>query len=279
MRLNETPFLVARLDHSSVLLNEPDLANEVGRVLTRPWFARLGRVRGRRPNRITKSLPVSAEEIAGHLGHPANDACTLDSAPNGWARASAVVENGVGLTRRPIAYVVLPIVRRQLEDVVQGICDLARLLGAEAGFVALDRSFERGEEVALGAMRRTRGREWLSMQRYRERQLREHGRDRITTEIAGVEWGTFLGAGHLGAVNLGDVRRSGAFARVKRLGPRLAYLQITNDPLDDLTEAFEKKLVAARHVLAPILMGQAVVSSPPPCGSGDGTPGTPPDHR
>jgi hypothetical protein len=265
MRVNETPFLAARLDYGQLILGAPDLAQEVGRVLTRRCFAGLQRVRGRRPNRITRSVPVSADEIARQLLHAANDACTVDSAPRGWTRATAVVENGGGVTHgrrsmRRMAYLVLPVVRRQLDDVLRGIWDLARLLGAEAGFVAVDTSFERAEEVALGAMRRTRGRDWVSARRYRERQLREHRQDQITTELAGVEWGTFLGVGHLAAVSLDDVRRSGVFTRVELLTPALGYLQVTADPADDLTEQFEAELIAARLVLAPILMSDSLPS-------------------
>jgi len=157
-----------------------------------------------------------------------------------------------------MAYLVLPMVRRRLADVLDGIQDLARLLHTEAGFIAIDTSFERAEEVALGAMRRTRGREWLSMQRYRKRQLREQVQERITTELAGVEWGTFLDRGHLTRLDLEDLRQSGMFARVERLTPRLAYLQVTRNPMDDLTERFERNLIAARRALSPVLMDQAV---------------------
>jgi hypothetical protein len=50
------------------------------------------------------------------------------------------------------------------------------------------------------------------------------------------------------------VQSSGAFDRVVLVSPRLAYLQITKDPADDLRDDFEAKLQAARKVLTPILM-------------------------
>jgi len=69
-----------------------------------------------------------------------------------------------------------------------------------------------------------------------------------------VEWGTFLGPRHLARLDLGTVKASGAFARVVELDEGLAYLQVSEDPAEDLTEGFEGKLVAARAVLAPVLM-------------------------
>jgi hypothetical protein len=56
------------------------------------------------------------------------------------------------------------------------------------------------------------------------------------------------------------VRRSGAFARVVEVTPTLAYLQVTEDPLDDLTEGFEQKLIAARQALAPVMMDASAIS-------------------
>jgi hypothetical protein len=38
------------------------------------------------------------------------------------------------------------------------------------------------------------------------------------------------------------------------ISPRLAYLQLTKDPADDLRDDFESKLQMAREALAPILM-------------------------
>ncbi|HEY0252366.1 MAG TPA: hypothetical protein VGC41_12615, partial [Kofleriaceae bacterium] len=79
--------------------------------------------------------------------------------------------------------------------------------------------------------------------------------DQIATELSGVEWGTFLGPGHVARVDLEVLRASGTFDRVVELVPgRLGYLQVTADPTDDLEAAIEAKLIAARHAVSTILL-------------------------
>ena len=51
-------------------------------------------------------------------------------------------------------------------------------------------------------------------------------------------------------VDLDKLRRSGAFVRVVEVNSALVYLQVTENPLDDLTEGFEEKLAVARGALA-----------------------------
>lgn len=78
----------------------------------------------------------------------------------------------------------------------------------------------------------------------------------MLTRLASVEWGTFrpgnLDSGH---VDLAALRTSGAFARVVEIVPgRLAFLQLTDDPIDDLQPEIETKLAVARQVLGPLLV-------------------------
>ncbi len=76
-----------------------------------------------------------------------------------------------------------------------------------------------------------------------------------------MEWGTFLGPGHLARLDLGQVRASGAFARVVELAAgQLVYLQVSEDPTEDLTEGVEAKLQEARRALAPVLMDVSGIS-------------------
>lgn len=106
----------------------------------------------------------------------------------------------------------------------------------------------------------TEGAPGLGPQRFRERRGRGHYDDRLVAELAGVEWGTFLGPGHLARLDLDQVRASGAFACIREVTPQLAYLQVSDDPADDLTEGLETKLQAARRALAPLLMDVTGIS-------------------
>jgi uncharacterized membrane protein len=60
-------------------------------------------------------------------------------------------------------------------------------------------------------------------------------------------------------VRAAALRASGAFARVVAVAPQLVYLQVSEDPTEDLTEGFEAKLVAARWALAPLLMDMSAI--------------------
>ena len=79
----------------------------------------------------------------------------------------------------------------------------------------------------------------------------------IATVLSGIEWGTFLGPEHLaaGRVDLPALRASGAFDRIVEVLPgRLAYLQVTANPADDLEAGIETNLIAARLAVSTIIM-------------------------
>ena len=134
----------------------------------------------------------------------------------------------------------LPVVPADRGPFVTGVCDLAAALHAAAGFIAVEPSYALAHRAALGGSR-PKERVGLSEQRFRERRGRGRFDDRLSAELAGVEWGTFLEPGHLAKIDLGSLRRSGAFAQVVEVTPGLAYLQVTEDPMDDLTEGFEPR--------------------------------------
>jgi hypothetical protein len=260
-------WLAIRLDFGLRLVESPDVARAVGEVLVRPCFAELSRMGGRRKDRWSRHRKPSAEAIASYLTDPNLDAVSLDTKRSqAIVVASAEVENGIRErgpsvppeTRHP-ATIVIPYVTAELEAVTSSVCDLARTVRAAAGYIALEPKYGWAHEVALGGAR-PRERVGLSEQRFRERRGRGWHDDRLVAELAGVEWGNFLGPGHLARLDLGQVRASGAFARVVELGPQLAYLQVSEDPAEDLTEGFEDRLVAARRVLAPVLMDVSGVS-------------------
>jgi hypothetical protein len=258
-------FLAVHLDHGEALLDQPRAAHAVGEILVRPCFGKLRRLSARRRDRWSKYTKPSAEQIAAYLGDVSNDAISLDSGRSGELVAGAEIENGVGreaarvFATRLQGYIVVPHTPGDIEAVVTGVCDLASVLGVSAGFIALETSYGLAHRaVVMGS--RPKERVGLSQQRLRERRGRHHYDDRLVAELAGVEWGTFLGPGHLAKVDLAELRRSGAFARVVEVTPTLAYLQVTEDPLDDLTEGFEQKLIAARRALAPLLMDVSAIS-------------------
>lgn len=260
-----TPSLAVRLDYGTPLVGSPDSARAVADVLVRPCFRELNRLSARRKDRWSKHAEPSAQTIAEYLTDASNDAISLDTRRGQELVASAEIENGVGREAAPVsatrlqAYLAIPYAASDLEAVLSGICDLASALGAAAGFVALEPDYGHAHRAAVSASR-PKERTGLSEQRFRERRARLRYADRIGTELAGVEWGTVLGEGHLAHVDLGELGRSGAFARVLEISPKLAYLQVSDDPLEDLTDGFEAKLVLARRALAAVLMDVSAIS-------------------
>jgi hypothetical protein len=136
---------------------------------------------------------------------------------------------------------------------IVSLCALADALDTGAGFIAAEPTYNLAQNTALGGSL-PKARVGLSDQRRRERRARDWHQWQRHNELAGPEWGTFLGAEHLARLDLERVRDSGAFERVVLISPGLAFLQITKDPGDDLTEVFEAKLQRARRALAPIMM-------------------------
>jgi len=254
-----------RLDYGLSVVDAPATAQEVAAILTRPCFAELSRLSARNKDRWSKSAKPTAEQIAAYLLDRANDAISLDTKRGGELVAGAEVENGIGRPGAPVpqtrsaAYLVIPVVPADRGPFVTGVCDLATALHAAAGFIAVEPSYALAHRAALGGSR-PKERVGLSEQRFRERRGRGRFDDRLAAELAGIEWGTFLGPGHLAKIDLGSLRRSGAFARVVEVAPGLAYLQVTEDPVDDSTEGFELRLIAARRVLAPLLMDVSAIS-------------------
>ncbi|TMQ12954.1 MAG: hypothetical protein E6J91_19925 [Deltaproteobacteria bacterium] len=261
----ESPSLAIRLDYGAGVAGEPRAAREIAEILMRPCFAALSRLSARRKDRWSKHAKPSVESIATYLADATNDAISMDTKRGQDLVASAEVENGVGRDAAPIvatrlqAYAAIPYVAESLEAVVTGVRDLASALGAAAGFISLEPSYGLAHRAAVAASR-PKERTGIGEQRFRERRARLRYSDRIGTELAGVDWGTFLGPGHLERVDLGELRRSGAFARVVEVSPKLGYLQISNDPLDDLTDGFEARLALARRALAPLLMDVSSIS-------------------
>jgi hypothetical protein len=224
-RAHATRTLAVRLDHGQAALDEPRVARQIAAIQRRLCLAV---ERG-----DAHSADVFLEQYVA-------------------VRPSSDTRHPV-CEPRCLAQVVVPHVPTTCDDVVSAVCDLAATLRAAVSVIALETSVRMARAFARGGPQ-PMARVGLNEHRLRERMFRHRYDARLDTKLAGVEWGTFLGPGHLAKIDIDDVRRSDAFARVVRLSADLVYLQVTDDPADDLTKGFERKLASARQALAPLLI-------------------------
>jgi hypothetical protein len=257
--------LAIRYDFSTVLVNDARRRRRVAKILTSPCFRELERVSAHRGDRWTEHTPTTVAAIAEILGDARNRGVSLDTGRGRELVASGEISNGTSETNQGATRfdgdLVFPLVPADLDETIAAVCELADALDAGAGFVTAELDHASAQLATLGGPP-PRPRPGMSARRALERRSRDWRPWQRHCEIAGPEWGTFLGAEHLARLDLAQVRRSGAFARVLEISrSSLAFLQLTADPADDLRDDFEPRLQRAREVLAPILMDLREVSA------------------
>lgn len=249
--------LSVRLDFGASLVLDRQRARRVAEILNRPCFSSLERVSAHRGDRWLNHAQKSADRITEILGDPSNSAVSLDSKRGGELLASAELKSGSQvLDMNPAAtkysgYLAFP--PTASEPALPGLLELALALDVGAGFIAAEPDHLRAQDVALGGSR-PKARPGLSTEQARERRGRDWHKWQIHRQLAGIEWGTFLGREHIAQLDLAALRQSGAFFQVLELSPQLVFLQLTGDPADDLREDFEPRRQRAREALAPLLM-------------------------
>ena len=260
--MSTASWFSVRLDYRLVILDSAERGDRIGAVLAQHGFATLQRVSSRAGDRWDHYADTSSETVAAYLRDPTNESVCFDSGGRGAVIASGQIQNGTYPVRTSgtastmfFAYLAFPI-PTGVTECIDAVCALASAVDAYAGYIAVEPSYSRAQELALG-FRLPREREGLSPQRRRERRGRDWHSDQVDTALSGIEWGTFLGPGHLqgGRIDLQALRASGAFERVVEVVPeRLVYLQVTGSPTDDLEAAIETKLIAARQAVSSIMM-------------------------
>jgi hypothetical protein len=154
---------------------------------------------------------------------------------------------------RFIAYLVLPYDAAKLEEVLTAMFDLATAIRATAGFVAVEPTHGLAHRTAIGQSI-PKDRVGLSAQRIAERRVRDFKSEQLDTRLAGLEWGTFVGARARQKLDLHELRRSGAFNRITEVSPEIAFLQLTASPEDDLSIDAEDRFARARSLLSSVLL-------------------------
>jgi hypothetical protein len=139
------------------------------------------------------------------------------------------------------------------------IVQLADALGVSAGFVAIEPTPALAYKLAVGSSIPS-ARDGLSDDRRRARRAHDKWYEQISSKIATVEWGTFLGPAHLAQVDLEKLRAAGAFASVDAVSPSLAFAELTLNPRDDLSGELEQHIRKARAALGALMIDSSGVN-------------------
>lgn len=253
-----TTTLAVRYDYATSLVADAERRRRVAEILMRPAFASLERVSADRGGRWFDHALKSTEAIAAIVADTRNLALALDTDRGKKLTASAQIKTGTREANSGAlpfyGYIAIPApTSADLPTTIAALLDLADELDAGAGFIAAEPTYDAAQKAALGGFNPPL-RPGLSTRQAIERRGRDWHAKQCHAELAGPEWGTFLGAAHLARIDLDQVRASGAFHRVELVSPQLAYLQVTDDPADDLRGDFEEQLQTARAALSPVLM-------------------------
>lgn len=249
-------MLAVRLDFERVIAGDATTAHRLAELLDRTSFSVFERIAGRIKDRWSKYVPRTGDGLVQHLLDPTLDAVSMESKGKDLIAAAEVQTRLRNREPGPTAlhaHVVCPMPADGIDAFIDGVCGVAAALETGAGFVAMEPTFGLAHRIAVGSSR-PKERDGLSPLRQCGRRARDWKSELIGTKLATLEWGTFLGPGHLDQIDLRELRDSGAFARVVKVSPSLAYLQVTPNPADDLSGALEEALPRAREALAPLLM-------------------------
>jgi hypothetical protein len=250
------PAIAFRCRFPLMVVDHAAVAAVVGEILTRPCFGALERVAGKQGDKLVARVPVTRDAIAAYLRDRTFEGVQLD---NGGREviASAELPNGEHVRSWPespvrlYGYAWVPVASTSLEDFVGAACDLAKALDARSGAIAVEPDYQLAQRWGLEM--RPRSRPGLPERRMSERGTQRTNEDQLATKIAGPEWGTLLGPGHLERIDREQLKA--AAARVVEITASLVLVQATLDPLDDLSDGFDAKLDPLRRALAPVLGG------------------------
>jgi hypothetical protein len=266
--VSEGPYLTVRMSYAFEPGKDESARRAIADILMRPCFAPLERAAWQNDHgRETGHTTMTHSVIEAYLGNPECDMLKMDSGRHrepiavvnvwtGWTDLSYQGKGGLTAVAPWITTIVLPHDPELIRARVQACCELARVLHALTGAISSESTFGHAHSFALGfhpsPLAQALLQPGMSEQRVREQDCHAGMLETLDREIGGPEWAMFLGREHLRRLPLERIAASGVFARAERLDENLAYLQLTEDPLDALRDDYDDMLDRAREVLAPI---------------------------
>lgn len=235
-----------------------DKLDRLADLLNLPVFRSLSRTAVVDRDRRTGHAEKTQAAMEVQLRAPRSQGIELDGGRGGGPNEQALFLFDRGADPYPAAHsgaIVLEYDSSQLDGYLDAFSRIAGELETVLAYISLEPSFSEAQSVTLGYEGQdTRRRKDMTPRRRRERKAQAFHIADTGRKLPAVHWGMYLSAGHLAALDLEQLASSSAFHRVEKLGTGLVFLQLTADPQDALRDAFEEKLQAARHALAPVLI-------------------------
>lgn len=256
------PFWFCHLRYARSPRDHDDLARRVASLLNVPVMRALRRVAVTINGRETDHGPNSPELVSKHLQNPAGRGAWFDSGRSsklesqGWIETALGYEPDADIVATLRAYVVVPYVADEREEVLDVFCDLAEILEAAYGTTSVEPSFDTAHNAALVSRPSAADLPTYTVMtddRIRYRRTPGFLTNQIHHSIGGPEWGTFLGPGHLARLPP-DTLASGAFHQVRPLAHGGAFIRLSEDPMDAQTDAILGMVARARAALEPIVI-------------------------
>ena len=256
-----SPYLGLHLDHRIAPGDDERLASTLAELLARPCFAPLTRVAAQLRDRDPSYQPKHLASITAALQAPAAVAIVLDCGRRDDPCATARIctrrhpRTPHAAAKPPFlaSVFVVPAHRADAPAILDAFVELAAMLQAVAGYIAVEPDHDRAHRAALA---QSPSREDVRDHYRRAQERRAHAwYDRaIDAQLAGPEWGIVLGPRHLGRL----APDPACFPVIRDAGAaKLALLSAS--PADALEPHFERRLDAARQALAPLLMDVSTV--------------------
>lgn len=260
-------FFVATYLHGTSPRDNAQAAQQIARLLRSPVLAKLSRMYLQVGDRDLGHKPVTESVLVEDLTGPGPHAIALDNG-RGTLEAIAAIQlappyaSGTDSSSPLVSFLVVPYVEAAKTELIDTAVALTEALRPVWGMMSVEPTLAIAHQAALhmGPQKDERARHsQLTDDRMRYRRAPFVYDSKIAHAIGGPEWGTLLGPKHLEKLSLAAVRASGAFAEIRELASGGAFLAVSRDPGDALSDAIIELVAAGRRALEPILLDVSAI--------------------
>ncbi len=260
-------FFVATYLHPTSPRDNAETAARIACLLRRPVLGALTRMYLQVGDRDLGHKPVTDSELIADLTAPGPHAIALDNG-RGTLEAIASIQlalpysSGTDTSIPLVSFIVVPYVEAARTALVDTAVALAEALRSAWGMMSVEPTLAIAHKAALhmGPQKDERAHyPQMTDDRARYRRAPFVYDSKIDRAIGGPEWGTLLGSKHLERLSLDAVRSTGAFAEIRELVSGGAFLALTTNPGDALSDRIVELVAAGRRALEPIVLDVSAI--------------------